>query len=235
MTDFARYERDETVATITMDDGKANALGPDMIAAVNAGLDRAEEDQVRAVVLAGRPGRFCAGFDLRVLTSGRAAAEPLVRAGAGLFMRIYGFAVPVIAACTGHALAGGALLLLVSDARVGALGEFKVGLNEVAIGIPLPELVRRLAEDRLDVRHRVEATLLAKVYEPAGALGAGYLDEVVPPAELLARAHERARELARLPVHAFSTSKKNVRGASIAHIESALEDDLTRILLAGRT
>lgn len=234
MTEFARYEHDGRIAVITLDDGKANALGPDMVAAVHAGLDRAEaEAKAQAVVLAGRPGRFCAGFDLRVLTAGRDLAEPLVRAGAGLFMRLYGFGKPVVAACTGHALAGGALLLLVSDARIGAEGAFKLGLNEVAIGIPLPVLVRRLAEDRLDRRRHVEATLLAKVYDPSGARQAGYLDEVVPEDAVLARARERASELARLPARAFSRSKDSMRRKSIEHIEAALDDDLARILQAG--
>lgn len=235
MNDYARYSQEGPVAIITLDDGKANALGHDMITAINAALDRAEAE-AQAVVLMGRPGRFCAGFDLRVLTKGRAAAEPLVRAGAALFVRLYGLRLPVVAACTGHALAGGALLLLVCDARIGVEGAFKLGLNEVAIGIPLPVLVRRLAEDRIDTRRRVEATLLATVYEPTGARDVGYLDEVVAdePA-LAARALARARELSRLPPRAFAQSKASVRGTSIEQITAALDEDLDRILQAGST
>lgn len=232
MNDIVRYEKQGNVAIVTLDDGKANALGHEMIAAIHAAIDRAEAE-AHAVVLAGRPGRFCAGFDLRVLTAGREAAAPLVRAGGSLFMRLYGLRLPVIAACTGHALAGGALLLLVSDARIGAEGEFKLGLNEVAIGIPLPILVRRLTEDRLDTRRRVEATLLARVYDPAGARDVGYLDEVVSEPELSSRALERARELARLPPRAFSTSKESMRRATIDEITAALDEDVDRILQAG--
>lgn len=231
MNDIVRYEKQGNVAIVTLDDGKANALGHEMIAAIHAALDRAETE-AHAVVLAGRPGRFCAGFDLRVLTAGREVAAPLVRAGGSLFMRLYGLRLPVIAACTGHALAGGALLLLVSDARIGATGDFKLGLNEVAIGIPLPILVRRLAEDRLDTRRRVEATLLARVYDPAAARDVGYLDEVVSEPELSSRALERARELARLPPRAFSTSKESMRRATIDEITAALDDDVDRILQA---
>ena len=232
--DPARYEHHGSIAVITLDDGKANALGFDMIAALQGALDRAEAE-ARAVVLAGRPGRFCAGFDLRVLTAGREAAKPLVEAGARLFMRLYGFPRPVVAACTGHALAGGALLLLVSDARIGAAGAaFKLGLNEVAIGIPLPVLLRRLAEDRLDPRHRVAATLLAEVYDPAGARRVGYLDEVVEPDAVLARAVARAEALAKLPGRAFARSKTSLREASIRQIEAALDEDLDRILQAGQ-
>lgn len=231
MNDPVRYEKQGSVAVITLDDGKANALGHEMIAAIHAALDRAEAE-AHAVVLAGRPGRFCAGFDLRVLTAGRDLAVPLVRAGGSLFMRLYGLRLPVIAACTGHALAGGALLLLVSDARIGAAGPFKLGLNEVAIGIPLPILVRRLAEDRLDARRRVEATLLAGVYDPVAARKVGYLDEVVSDEDLLTRALERARELGRLPPRAFATSKASIRRATIDEIEAALDEDVDRILQA---
>ena len=232
MNDIVRYQKEGNVAIVTMDDGKANALGHDMIAAIHGALDRAEAE-AHAVVLAGRPGRFCAGFDLKVLTAGRDAAVPLVRAGGSLFMRLYGLKLPVVAACTGHALAGGALLLLVSDARIGAEGAFKLGLNEVAIGIPLPILVRRLAEDRLDARCRVEATLLARVYDPAAARDVGYLDEVVDEPALLGRALERARELGRLPPRAFATSKESIRRPTIDAILAALDEDVDRILQAG--
>lgn len=231
MADMVGYQRDDKVVTLTLDDGKANALGTEMIAAINAALDRVQaEDEARAVVLAGRPGRFCAGFDLKAISRGREVAEPMVRAGAALFMRIYGFRLPVVAACTGHALAGGALLLLCADARIGVEGEFKLGLNEVAIGIELPMLVRQLATDRIDARRVTEATLLAQLYDPRGARDVGFLDEVVSADELSARAHDRARTLARLPRRAFTSSKAHIRRASIDRIEGALDEDLERIL-----
>jgi len=234
MDEFVRYERDDKVVTLTLDDGKANALGNDMIAAIIAAFDRAEaEDGVRAIVLAGRPGRFCAGFDLKVLTRGREHAEPMVRAGADMFMRIYGCPRAVVAACTGHALAGGALLLLCCDARIGAAGSFKLGLNEVAIGIELPVLVRQLAADRLAAHRRTEATLLAQIYGPDGARETGFLDEVVSEAEVLERAAARARELARLAPGALSRSKEQLRRGSIDRIIGALDEDLERILLGG--
>ncbi|MEM9454334.1 MAG: crotonase/enoyl-CoA hydratase family protein [Myxococcota bacterium] len=230
-----RYERGDTIAILTLDDGKANALGPDMIAAIDAGLDRVQaEPKVRALVLAGRPGRFCAGFDLKAIARGRDVADPMVRAGADLFMRIYGFPRPVIAACTGHALAGGALLLLTCDARIAARGPYKLGLNEVAIGIELPVLVRRLAADRIDTRRYTEAALLATVYDPSGAREVGFVDEVVEPDELLPRATARAIELARLPPGAFARSKAHMRTAAIEQILGSFDEDLERILSAGR-
>lgn len=234
MTDYVQYSVDGRVATITMDDGKANALGPDMIAALLAAYDRAEADEkVRAVVLAGRPGRFCAGFDLRVLTSGAQHSRPLVKAGTELFVRNYSFPRPVVAACTGHALAGGALMLLTSDIRIGAAGSFKLGLNEVAIGIPLPTLVRRLAADRLAPTRLTEAILTAHIYDPSGAQAVGYLDEVVDEADVLAAAHARAAKLAQLPPKTFARSKADVRGESIELIKAHADEDLERILAGG--
>lgn len=235
MDGLTRYERDDKIVTLTLDDSKANALSTEMIAAIDAGLDRVEAEQgVRALVLAGRPGRFCAGFDLKAIARGRAVAEPMVRAGGALFLRLYGFPMPVVAACTGHALAGGALLLLTCDARIAAEGEYKVGLNEVAIGIELPVLVRRLAADRIDTRRQTEATLLATIYDPAGAREVGFVDELAPPDQLLARATARARTLARLPRGAFARSKTQVRTPSIEQIRSSFDADLERILSVGQ-
>lgn len=234
MTQYVRYESTGRIATITMDDGKANALGPQMVEELGIALDRAEgDDNIRAVVLAGRAGRFCAGFDLKVLTSGAEHSRPLVQAGTELFLRCYSFPSPLVAACTGHALAGGALLLLTSDIRIGADGPFKLGLNEVAIGIPLPTLVQRLAADRLDPRRVTEAILTAHIYDPKGARQAGYLDEVVDADDVLARAQARAAELARLPRVTFAQSKAEVRRESIEVIRSHSAEDLERILAGG--
>lgn len=233
MSDFVRYEFDGQVATLTMDDGKANALGTEMIGALNAALDRATEDDAKVLVLTGRPGRFCAGFDLRVLTSGADKARPMVEAGCALFTRLYGFPRPVVAACTGHAVAGGALLLLCSDYRLGTRGEFKIGLNEVAIGIELPVLVRQLGEDRLDNRRKTEALLFGTLYGPEDAVQVGYLDGLDDEAELLTRATARAKELARLPRIAFIPSKAHLRQASIDRIDQNVEQDLDRLLSAG--
>ena len=152
-----------------------------------------------------------------------------------MFMRVYGFPCPVIAACTGHALAGGALLLLCADVRIGTRGDFKLGLNEVAIGIPLPILVQQLVADRIDVRHQAHAGLLATIYDPPGAEQVGFLDTLVDEAQVMAEAQGRARQLARLPRRAFSESKAALRGASIARIESALTEDLDKILMGGTT
>ncbi len=134
MADLVQYDLREGVARLSLDDGKANAISHAMLDAVNGALDRAEKE-AGAVLIAGRPGRFSAGFDLSVMRSGGAAVGELVGGGARLALRLYEFPSPVVAACTGHALAMGAILLLASDTRLGARGDFKLGLNEVAIGM----------------------------------------------------------------------------------------------------
>lgn len=222
--DKVHYELRDGIAIITMDDGKANALSPVRIIEINAALDRAAE--ARAVVLAGRPGRFSAGFDLSVMTGGIGALRELVTAGANLALRLYSFPRPVVAACTGHALAAGAVLLCSADLRIGAAGAFKIGLNEVAIQLPLPIFALELARARLSQRWLTQAVTQARIFDPAGALEAGYLDLLASPETLLATAVEHAARLAQLPAPAFELTKDRERRAIIAHIRATLDADI---------
>ena len=139
------------VAVIDLDDGKANALGFDVLAGLESALDRAEADDVSAVVIVGREGKFSAGFDLKVMTSGPEGARDMLGRGALLGLRMYMFPKPVVLAVTGHALAMGAILLCCADVRVGADGPFKIGLNEVAIGMPVPGFAVGICQDRLAI------------------------------------------------------------------------------------
>ena len=131
-------ENTENVATLFLDDGKANALGYQVIDALLEAFDEVETSDANALVLAGRPDRFSAGFDLSVMNEGSDAARGMLTKGVDLFLRMYMFSRPVVAACTGHAIAAGSILLLCSDLRVGSEGDFKVGLPEVTIGMALP-------------------------------------------------------------------------------------------------
>lgn len=221
----ATLELSDEVAIVRMDDGKANALGPAMLDALDAAFGRAERE-AKAVVLAGRPGRFCAGFDLKHMMAGPESARALVTRGADVLLRMYAHPQPVVVACTGHALAGGALVVLCGDVRLGTAGEFKLGLNEVAIGLPLPILAIELARDRLDPRRLTEATLLARQFDPEAARDAGYLDQVVPADQLLPRALEEARRLAGLGSVPFAASKRALRRDTIRHIRDTLEENI---------
>lgn len=228
-TELVSYSLENKTAIITMDDGKANALSVPMLDAVMAALARAE-GEASAVILAGRAERFCGGFDLRVMMSGPAQAIELLKAGSKLLIALYKTPLPLIVACTGHAIAGGALVVLTGDYRVGAQGAFKIGLNELTIGLPVPALAMELARDRLSRRALTHATLGAQIYDPDGALAAGYLDAVVAPDQVMARAKTEAARLgayARMP---YSATKQRLRGATIALIETSLEKDLAGLL-----
>lgn len=219
---------DDGVAVIRLDDGKANAVSHEVIDQLHAALDRAIED-ARAVVIAGRPGRFSAGFDLAVMGAGDQPMQDLVLAGAGLFLRLYAHPQQVVAACTGHALAGGAILLLASDTRIGAEGEFKVGLNEVGIGMTLPSFAVELARDRLATHALTAATTQGRVYDPAGAVAAGYLDRTVPPDDVVSEAVTEARRLAELRTAAVAGTKRRLRAATLQRCRATLEDDIAEL------
>jgi len=225
-----RYTLEGTTALVEMDDGKANALSETMIEGLLEAIARAEKE-ASAMVLVGRPERFCAGFDLRIMMSSPDAAKALLRRGADLLMKLYGSAVPLVVACTGHALAGGALVLLTGDVRIGAAGPYRIGLNEVQIGLPVPVLAMELARDRITPSELARATLHAQIYGPEEAARAGYLDEVVPAADVVTRAKAEATRLGTLSRAAFHATKQRLRGKTIAHILATLDDDMRSITL----
>jgi len=221
------YELRDRVAIITVDDGKANAVTHRMAADLIDGLDRAEAE-AGAVVIAGRPGRFSAGFDLSVMTSSTDAARDLLRAGAEVSLRIHGLRIPVVLASTGHALAMGAILLMAADVRIGARGTYKIGLNEVAIGMPVPRFAIALARTSLATTSLNAALNLATVYDPEGAVVAGYLDELADDGEVVDHAITRAAALAEsLNPTAFATTREYLRGDGLAAMHDALAVDLT--------
>jgi enoyl-CoA hydratase len=228
-SDVLSYTLEGNLAIVRMDDGKANALSESMIEALLDALTRAESEAA-AMVLTGRPDRFCAGFDLRVMMSSPAAAKALLVRGADLLMRLYASKVPLVIACTGHALAGGALVLLTADARIGAEGAYRIGLNEVAIGMPVPVLAMELARDRLLPTELVRATLLAEIYEPSRAAAVGYLDATTTADRVLDAAKAEATRLTSLARPAFEATKTRLRGKTIAHVRATIEDDMQSLL-----
>lgn len=219
---------DDGVTVFHLDDGKANAVTFDVIDAFHAGLDRSLVE-ARAVMVHGRPGRFSAGFDLSVMSAGDKPMQDLVLAGAELCLRLYSHPQPVIAACTGHALAAGALLLLSADMRIGDPADAKIGLNEVGIGMPLPVFAVELARDRLDPRQLTAATLGARIYDPAGAAEVGYLDQVADAAGAVAAAMDEARRQAELRTGAIAATKSRLRAATVRRIRSTLPDDIAEL------
>ncbi|MEO6776697.1 MAG: crotonase/enoyl-CoA hydratase family protein [Kofleriaceae bacterium] len=229
MADQLTYALDGSTAVVTMDDGKANALSNEMIDHLLAALARAE-GEAKAMVLAGRPDRFCAGFDLKVMMSGPANATALLTRGSELLLRLYAAKVPLVIACTGHALAGGALVVLTGDLRIAAAGAFKIGLNEVQIGLPVPVLAMELARDRIVKPELDRATLMATIYNPEQAQLAGYVDAVVAPGEVIATAIGQAAKLGALAQQAFRATKQRLRGATIKYIRATMAEDMATLL-----
>jgi enoyl-CoA hydratase len=184
----ATVEIQNDIALIRMDDGKANAINFEMLAALNEALDKAEAE-AKAVVLAGREGRFSGGFDLNAFASlGADGVYKLLDAGAELLLRLYGGPLPVVAACTGHAIAMGVFILNACDTRVGASGEYKIGANEAITGMNLPIFAMELARDRLSPQHLTRAMVQGFIYNPEGAVEAGYLDMLVEADKVEAKA-----------------------------------------------
>jgi len=228
-SDKVRYKLVDKVAVVTLDDGKANALSLEVIDGLNQCLDRAEREAA-AVLLVGRDRRLSGGFDLNTMLSDPEAARQLVTAGAELMLRLYGFPRPVVVACTGHALAAGAVLLLATDLRIGTSGDFKIGLNEVSIQMTLPIFATELARARLSKRYFTNATTLARIYDPEGAKDAGFLDATAPPESLYNTALDQARRLAVLPDPAFRNTKDNERGAIIRFVRETLAADMAKLI-----
>lgn len=223
------YESRENVAVVKMDDGKANALSYEMMDALDEALTRAEKE-AGAVVLTGRPGKFCAGFDLKLMMAGADQARALVSRGGELLLRLYAHPQPLVIASTGHALAGGALVVLTGDLRLSARGPFRIGLNEVQIGMPVPILAMELARDRLEPKHLVASTLFAAVVDPDASLAAGWFDELADDASLLDTAVARAKKLAELPKDAYAKTKIALREKTIDYVRSTVEKDMKRLM-----
>ena len=220
--------RDGGVLVCHVDDGKANALSKEIIAGILAAVDEAEgDDSITSLVVHGREGKFSAGFDLNVMRGGDLAAlSDLVSDGGELVARLYGASVPVVAACTGHALAAGALMLLGCDVRIGADIDCKIGLNEVAIGMVVPDWAFTIAIERLSKRHLQRSVATARITDAPHAVDVGYLDEVAPVDQVLEVAVARAAEFAALHPGAYRGTVAKLRGDTL--------DTMTRQIAADR-
>ncbi|MEH6610298.1 MAG: crotonase/enoyl-CoA hydratase family protein [Halioglobus sp.] len=218
------FELHNNVATLTFDDGKANAVGHTFLDNMTAGLDRAQEEQVSAVIIRGREGMFSGGFDLGEFKKGPAEGMAMVTRGFELLIRLYSFPLPLIAACTGHCVAMGAFITMACDTRIGSRGDFKLRLPETAIGMELPPILLELTASRISRQHMTRVALQAEIYNPEQAVEAGFLDEVVDPAELQARAQEIAEQLAQLPQGQYGINKLSIRQHTLEAMKNSLAE-----------
>jgi enoyl-CoA hydratase len=218
------YRRDETIAVITLDDGKANVLGLGMQQAINEALDQAESDDIGAVVVAGNQKVFSGGFDLKVFQSGDVdASVAMLKGGFELSHRLLSFPKPVVMAATGHAIAMGAFLLCSGDHRIAAPG-YNIQANEVAIGMVLPYSALAVLKLRLTRSAYQQAVGLAKVYFGESAMAAGWIDELDLPEKVLERAEEAARGFAGLSRGAHVASKLRTRAEALDGIRYGIDN-----------
>jgi len=224
MSDLISYQLDDGIATLTLSNGKVNAISPDVIAAFNAAFDRAEQDKA-IVIITGQPGILSGGYDLKVMTSGPQNAINLVAAGSTLARRMLAHPFPIIVACPGHAVAKGAFILLSSDYRIGVEGAFTIGLNEVQIGMTMHHAGIELARDRLRKSAFHRSVINGEMFDPQGAVDAGFLDKVVPAEQLQETALAVAKQMKKINMTAHRNTKLKVRKGLLDALDAAIEQD----------
>ncbi len=223
MTGPVNYRRDESIAVITLDDGKVNALGPPLQQAIHDALDNADRDNVGSVVIAGNQRVFSGGFDLKILTGGEVQpAIDMLKGGFELAHRLLSYPKPVVMACTGHAIAMGAFLLACGDHRVAAPA-YNIQANEVAIGMTIPYAALEVMKLRLTRSAYQQAAGLAKTFFGETAVAAGWLDEIVLPEAVLDRAYEAAHEFANLHQQAHVATKLRTRADALQGIRAGID------------
>jgi enoyl-CoA hydratase len=211
------------VATLTINNGKVNAISHQVIDELNQALDAAEQAKA-VVVITGQAGMLSAGYDLNVMRESMSAAMQLVEKGSTLARRMLAFPFPVIVACSGHAVAKGAFLLLSADYRIGVAGNFKIGLNEVAIGMTMHHAGVELARGRMAPVFFNRSVILAEMFAPQEAMTAGFLDKVVGEQEFVATVQATAQAMTKLNMQAHHQTKLKAR----AELLQTLDDCITK-------
>lgn len=225
MTEKLRYELKEGIAHVHMDDGKANVMTRDMLEALLGAFDRAEADGA-VVLLTGRERVFSGGYDLKMFSESPEVIVSTLRLGATVVARMADFPFPVVAVCAGHAVAQGAFTLLAADVRLGADGPFKLGLNEVVIGLTIPHYGVEIARSRLSPSYFQHATITGAMYAPEEAVRAGFLDAVYPAEQLAACALGEAQRLRKLNMDAHAGTKRRVRADVLKRIRDSIDQEL---------
>ncbi len=230
--EFVQYSLQDQVATIRIDDGKRNALSPQIFREINQALDRAESDRA-IVIITGREAVFSAGFDLHVMKRGGVNALRMLGAGSALTARLMAYPYPVIAACNGHALAMGVFLMLSADYVIGSRGNFKIAANEVAIGLTMPRVATAMLRHRLNPAAFQRAVTLSEYFDVETAHSVGFFDELADPIDLMHRAESRAEISKKLDPRAHTATKRRIRARLIRKIRLSIPLDLLDAALMG--
>lgn len=222
--EFVTISIEEGVATITLQNGKVNAISHQVISELNQALDQAEAEKA-VVVLTGQAGILSGGYDLKTMQKSMTDAMALVTEGSKLTRRMLAFPTPIISACGGHAVAKGAFLLLCSDYRIGVKGPFKIGLNEVAIGMVMHHAGVEMARGRMPINYFNRSVINAEMFDPEQAVLAGFLDLVVEPDQLLETAKQVAIQFKSLNMRAHHGTKLKLRKELLEAMDKAIEID----------
>lgn len=227
MNELLEYEKCEGFSRIIIDDGKVNAMSIAMLKALHTAFDQAESDGV-PVVLTAQGKVFSAGFDLKVFRNGSASdIYTMLRSGSELALRLLQFPFPVVTACDGAAFPMGAFLILSADYRLAAEGAYKIGMNEVTIGLTVPRFATEIARQRLTPAYFSRSIVTGEMFQPAEALIAGYFDRIVPNTDLQRTAEATARSLGEIDLVAHHQSKLRARSTAIKAIRDVIDTDIT--------
>ncbi len=217
---------DDGIAVVTLKKPPANTMDPDFLALFCDRLDELAADKgATAVVLTAEGKAFCAGVDLKaVIEYGRPEQQAMVNGLNRMVQTVYGFRAPVVAAVTGHAIAGGVILTLCCDYRVGPEDIGLYGLAEVRAAVPFPFAAAEVARVELAPNAARKVILFAGNMGPGEALTNGIFDELQPLDRVRSRAIEHARELAALPPGAYNTIKHQLRGPVLDRMAQVIAD-----------
>lgn len=219
------YTLNDGVATLALDDGKANALGSQMWAELNTALDSAEKDDA-IVVITGREGMMSGGFDLKEMGDGPQDALELTSKGSKYARRIMAHPRPVIMAAPGHTIAMGAFLALACDYSMIKAGNYKVGLNETLIGMTMHNFGIEMGRYHLPKSYFNRCVINGEIFDPKGAMHAGFFDRVVPEEQWPMAIPMAGQMFGQLNAKAFRETKLRSRKEIFKILDQAIEDDL---------
>jgi enoyl-CoA hydratase/carnithine racemase len=213
------------VTLITVDRPPANALNVDLVSAIARTLEELRADPPSALVVAGRPGFFSAGVDLKE-APGYAPADrrAMVEGINAMALAAYALPCPVVGAITGHAIAGGLVLALCADVRV-ASDDGRYGLTEVQVGVPYPQAAIGVVRAELAPNAARTLALGNELVDAGACVRLGVFDEVVEPERVVPRAMDVASRLASYPADVYARTKRELRGATVAALRNAAAED----------
>jgi len=217
-------ERSGAVALLRLDRPPANAIDLEFATELGAVFASLVSDaEVRAIVVTGTGKFFSAGLDLkRVPSYGRDQQKAMVATINRTIAQMYACRKPVVGAINGHAIAGGLIVALACDYRVGTTTHCQLGVTEARAGIAFPALAMAVLQAELEPRAARVLTLRARNVDPEAAFTLGVVDELQPPYRVLPAAIEVANDFAGIPADAYAQVKHQLRGPTISFMEETL-------------